>query len=91
MRVACWLECPSPHWRREDSLSLGALVYPMQHCAPAFIFSYTPISPLSLDFTVCMCCGSFFFPGMWPPRDPLSFLLIYTGVIQQQQQGGEGK
>ena len=26
MRVACWLECPSPHWRREDRLLLGALV-----------------------------------------------------------------
>ena len=63
MRVACWLECPSPHWRRGDRLSLGALVYPRQHCAPFFMFSATPQHPppLSLDFTVCMRCGSFFF------------------------------
>ena len=33
-----------------------------------------------------MSCGILFFPGPWPPRDPLSLLLIYTGVTQQQQQ-----
>ena len=64
----------------------GRACVPHAALCPCFYFSVTPQDPpLSLDFTVCMCCGSFFFPGMWPPRDPLSFLLIYTGVIQQQQ------
>jgi hypothetical protein len=82
-------------WNARRSTGDGRTAYRWRACVPhaalcpCFYFSVIPQDPpLSLDFTVCMCCGSFFFPGMWPPRDPLSFLLIYTGVIQQQQQQG---
>jgi hypothetical protein len=65
----------------------GRACVPHAALCPCFYLQLHPnIPPLSLDFTVCMCCGSFIFPGMWPPRDPLSFLLTYMGVIQQQQQ-----
>ena len=66
MRVACWLECPSQHWRREDRLSLGALVYPMQHCAPAFIFQLHPKIPpslLTLPYACVVAHSSFLVCG----------------------------
>jgi hypothetical protein len=46
-------------------------------------FDFCCCHPIPADppnFTVCMCCGFVFFPGLWPPRDPLSFLLSFTRV-----------
>ena len=91
MRGACWWACLPPYWRRMGRLSLVTLVCPIQYCAPGSIYAVItpnlPYLPLEISLLnhMCVFCGSLFFPGLWPHRDPLSSLLIHTGVIQQQQ------
>jgi len=83
MRVAHWLECPSPHRRREDR---WARLCTSCSIVPLLLSSVTPQYPPSL-LTVPYACvvAHSSFPVCGHPG-PVIISLIYTGVIQQQQQ-----
>lgn len=75
---------PAANWRRAGCLSLVTLVYPMQYCAPGCIYCCShPTPPLSPVF-VFVVSSSISVRGH--TEACYHNFLIYTGVIQQQQQ-----